>query len=464
MSSPTLAPRFPLSNSASTAAWAFLAVSAGAIAGTAALQGPLAAGVVFALLAGVAFTAAVIWRVELGVIALLFTLPLDTFGRIPGLGSVTVYQLVLIVTLGAWGLQLMARRRTISLSWADAGMGSVILAALWSYPHSLNQGGTLFAIVRLLFTWGFVLLVVSTITTEKWMRRVVWAFFVTALGAGLLAIAQQWLGVSFGAIKDYLALGGSVSFSRAGAFFTDPNQLGTFMSVAVVFALALLVHERRRRLAFVWLGVAGVTGLALIASLSRTAWVGALLGVVIVVFTSPRDRRQAVVMSAVALGVVGALFGSPFLVERLLSAGDVSGDKSVATRYYMTQSTLSMIRDNPVWGTGLDAYPLAYPAYRLPGSSATIVELHQLPLAFPVEMGIGGIIAEVVLFASMLAPFIRRRRNGWTVWESATFAALLGVLVQTLFQYYLYFEYLWLVLALGIVATRLARTTEEETS
>jgi O-antigen ligase len=446
------------------ATWLILTVLAGGIAGVAALRAPLLATAAFTLVVGIAFAALVVWRLEIGVIALLFTLPLDTYGRVPGLGGVTLYQLVLLVTLAAWGLQLMAHRRTIRFSWADVGMSAVILAALWSYPHSLNPGGTIFAIVRLLFTWAFMLLLTNAVVTEKELRRVVMAFLLTAVGAGLLAIAQQWLGVSFGAIKDYLALGGGVSFSRAGAFFADPNQLGTFMSIALIMAAALLVHEKSRRYALLWVAVGGVTGLALVASLSRTAWVGALLGLVIVVLTAPRDRRRAVIMWAAGIGVAVAIFGSPFLVARLLSVGDVSGDKSVATRYYMTQSTIAMIRDNPVWGTGLDAYPLAYPAYRLPGSSATIVELHQLPLAFPVEMGLAGVLAEIVLFTAMMAPFVRRRKRGWTVWESATFAALLGILVQTLFQYYLYFEYLWLVLALGVVASRLARASEEEIS
>lgn len=465
MSAPvTLATRLANPGRSGTAAWVLLTALAGVLAGVAALQGPLVAGVLLALALGVAFSAVVVWRVEIGVLALMFTLPLDTFGRVPGLGGVTLYQLVLLVTLGSWGLQLIAHRRTLRFSWADIGMGAVILAALWSYPHSLDQGGTLFAIVRLLFTWAFVLLITNTVTSEKWLYRAVMTFFVTAVGAGLLAISQQWLGVSFGAIKDYLALGGAVSFSRAGAFFTDPNHLGTFMSLALVMAVALLVHERRRGAALIWLALIGITGLALVASLSRTAWVGALLGLVIVIITSPRDRFRAVVLGAAAVGIAVVAFGSPFLVARLLSAGDVTGDKSVATRYYMTQSTIAMIRDNPIWGTGLGAYPLVYPSYRLPGSSATIVKLHQLPLAFPVEMGLAGILAEAVLLFAMFAPYVRRRPDGWTRWESATFAALLAVLIQTLFQYYLYFEYLWLVLALGVIATRLAKAAEEETS
>ena len=447
-----------------SAAWVLIVLAAGVLAGAAAVQGTLAAGALVAIVLGAAFAMAVLRRLEVGVIVLLFTLPLDRFGRVPGLAGVTLYQLVLLVSLGAWAVWLMAGCTTLRFSWADVGLGSVILAALWSLPHSLDQGGTVVAIVRLLFTWGFVLLISNVIDSELWLRRAVSAFLLTGVGAGLLAISQQWLGVRVGAIKDYLALGGSVSFSRAGAFFADPNQLGTFMSIALVMAVAQLVHETRKGRALVLVGVIGVTGLALVASLSRTAWVGALLGLLIVVLTAPRERRRAVVLGAAGIGVALALFGSPFLVARLLSAGDVSGDKSVATRYYMTQSTLAMIRDNPVWGTGLDAYPLAYPAYRLPGSSATIVELHQLPLAFPVEMGLAGMLAELVLFGSMMALYVRRRPNGWTVWESATFAALLCVLIQTLFQYYLYFEYLWLVLAFGVVATRLARTSEEETS
>ncbi|TLM94641.1 MAG: hypothetical protein FDZ75_05485 [Actinobacteria bacterium] len=259
-----------------------------------------------------------------------------------------------------------------------------------------------------------------------------------------------------------LALGGAVWFSRAGAFFSDPNQLGTFMSIALVMAFAMLVRETSKRAAVMEACAIGVTGLALVASASRTAWVGAAIGIVVVLLTAPAKRRKGVWIAAVSVGLAGVLFASPMLIERAVSSGDVNKDRSVATRVYMTQSTLAMIKDNPIWGTGLDAYPALYPAYRLPGSSPTIVELHQLPLALPVEMGLAGMLAEAVLVFSFIALYWRRRPEGWTVWEAATLAALLTVLVQTMFQYYLYFEYLWLVVALAVVARRLATATEEE--
>jgi O-antigen ligase len=444
--------------------WAGAAVVIGMTVGVFAARDASMASKLVVAGVGAIVAVLVLRSLEFGVVALLFTLPLDRFGRIPGLPvHVTAYQLLLVVVLVSWGLVIAARgREMLRFSWLDVGMAAVMGAALWSLPHSHAPGATVTAMARLVFLWLFTLLYANAASDERRMRAIVTALLVTVAGAGLLAVGQQWFGLDLGAIKDYRDYGGGVNFSRAGAFFKDPNQLGTFMSVGFLMALALLVRATGRTRALLLSAVVAISGLALIASLSRTAWVGTAIGVVLVIALAPARRRVPIAWAAVALGTVAVLLASPLIIQRALSVSDVSGDRSVATRFYMTESTLAMIRDNPVWGTGLDAFPQVYPAYRLPGSSATIVELHQLPLALPVEMGLAGLLAEIVFLGCLVAVYWRKRPSGFTGWEAATLSALVALLVQTFFQYYLYFEYMWLVLALGVAATRLARAQEED--
>lgn len=446
--------------------WAVTAVLLGALSGAIAFRGEPGTVLLAIELILVALVAVgSVWRLEVGLVALVFTLPLDAFGRLPVLpATVTLYQLMLLVVLAAWGVRIIAEgREWLRFSAIDLGAGSVMLAALWSLPNSLAPAATVTAMGRLVFLWLFELLYANGIRTARVMRLVTGAFLASAVVIGALAIAQQWLGFDLGAVTVYRAAGGGVNFSRAGAFFEDPNHLGTVVSIAFVMSAAFLVRVSSMRAAWPHLLVIAVTGLALLASLSRTAWVGAALGVVLVVATAPRQRRLALAGAVATAGLIAVLFASPLLVSRALSVGDVGGDRSVATRYYMTQSTLAMIKDNPIWGTGLDAFPKAYPPYRIPGANPTIVELHQLPLAFPVEMGLAGILAELVLFGSVIALFVHKHPSGWTVFEAAAVAAVATMLVQTFFQYYLYFEHLWFVLAYAVAASRLARTGEEET-
>jgi O-antigen ligase len=119
-----------------------------------------------------------------------------------------------------------------------------------------------------------------------------------------------------------------------------------------------------------------------------------------------------------------------------------------------------MIRDMPVFGTGLGAFDQAYPLYRRPGTLVKITKPHQLPLGLWAEMGLGGLLAELALAGAIAVTFVRRRPDGWTDLEALAAAGVAALLTQTLFQYYLYFEYPWLYLALSVVAVRLARTGE----
>jgi O-antigen ligase len=127
----------------------------------------------------------------------------------------------------------------------------------------------------------------------------------------------------------------------------------------------------------------------------------------------------------------------------------------------MAQSTVEMIGDYWVFGTGLEAYDEAYPIYRRLGGRKDILEPHQLPLALPAEMGVLGLIAEVVIVLGVGIEMFTRRVRGFDAWESVALAGLVALLVQSLFQYYLYFEYLWVFLALTVAASRLSRSVKE---
>jgi O-antigen ligase len=164
------------------------------------------------------------------------------------------------------------------------------------------------------------------------------------------------------------------------------------------------------------------------------------------------------VVAAVAVTVLAP----DLVVSRVQSIANVDTDVSVATRYYMNVSMGEMIADRPVAGAGLGAFDKAYPAYRRPGTSFDIVKPHQVPLAFVAETGIAGVLAELTLLGALLALYWRRRPHGWGALESAVLVGTVTLLVGTLFEYYLYFEYVWLFFGLSVVVARLARTEKED--
>jgi O-antigen ligase len=212
-----------------------------------------------------------------------------------------------------------------------------------------------------------------------------------------------------------------------------------FLAAAFVAGLAFVAHSLSRRELLAWSLATAVAGAGLVATLSRTGWVTAALGAVAVALTAPPRRRKWIVTAGL-VGVLGLTAVAPGAVaSRAASIFDVERDESNRTRFGMYQSTVEMIRDDWVFGTGLAAYEKAYPAYRKPGTSQVVVKPHQLPLSFWAEMGVFGLAAELALALGVWLLFWPRRGRPWSVYESAAAAGLVSLLAGSLFQYYLYF-------------------------
>ncbi|MBN2404042.1 MAG: O-antigen ligase family protein [Coriobacteriia bacterium] len=450
------------------AAWAVVALLAGVAAGL--LEGALGLRALYLVVlvpVSVASAVLVLRSPEHGLLFMLAALPLDTFGRIiTRPTSVTVFHVVLLLTLFSWGRLLLKGDRRIERALSPVGVGVLLLvfAALWSLPGSLAPATTAVSVLRIMFLGLFYAAFAVLIRDERVARRVILALVLTAVASSVLAIAQYSIpGLGIGNVHTQFTSGGG-SVIRPEALFDDPNYLATFLSVGVIAALGMAVHAKRLRGSALWVGAAGLSAVGLVMTFSRTGWVGVIAGAGVLILSAAPARRR-VFMAVVGVLVVAVVLISPEMItSRFSSITDVNSDASVRTRYLMIGSTQDMIADNWVFGTGLGAFDQAYPRYRQPGALIPITKPHQLPLAMWAEMGIPALVAEVVIVCALAAMLWRRRRVRWGVYQAIGVAALVAVLVQSLFQYYLYFEYLWLSLALSVAAARFEQSRKEVTA
>ncbi|PKQ20915.1 MAG: hypothetical protein CVT66_02510 [Actinobacteria bacterium HGW-Actinobacteria-6] len=448
--------------------WAFAAVAAGGAAAlvSGGVLGNLPA-LIFGLAALVGLMVAIAGDIRVGLVAMIIALSLDTAGRlITSPVTVTVYHMTLLATLAIWALRLLSGDKRVRprLSVVTLGFAALVLAAVFSLPLSMNQGATITAIIRLSFLLLFYLAFETFITDRGVARTVMIALVGSAAFSSTLAFVQyRFPGLVLGVIHTQTSRLGAV-LVRPGGFFSDPNYLGTFLSVAILAAMAEAMHAKRFRSMILWFAAAGVCSVGLVVTFSRTAWVGVAAGFIVLVLSSPK-RRVPWLLGASAAAVAVVLIVSPAsVVSRFESITNVSSDKSIATRYLMLGSTVDMIEDHWALGTGLGAFDVAYEPYRRAGSHTYIFKPHEVPLAMWAEMGIPGLIAEVLLVVGVFIEIRRRRHKGWNRYEAAGVAGLIALLVQSLFQYYLYFEYLWLFFALTVAATRFQASPEEVSS
>jgi O-antigen ligase len=390
---------------------------------------------------------------RVGIVVGVMALSLDIYGRVWADPPLTVYQVVLVVTLAAW-LWRLARGeaprgpRTHTDLWILALVG----AGLWSLPFSLDAPATAYAVVRLVFIYLFFRLVSAYAGDPAFVRMTVAALLVAAAFSSGLAYLQHTVpGFDIGNVS--VTLGPGVApIIRGSAFFDDPNYLGAMLSAAAIAGLMLGFSAPTVARALPWLAGSLACMPGLYATLSRTAWVGTAAGVLAMIALSPPRRRRYLAGFVAAAAIAIVVLQPSALVERAGSMLDSGGDGSIATRLNMYVSTAEMIRDNWAVGVGLGAFSKAYPAYRRFGAMIDITRPHQIPLTVWAEMGVAGLLAELGLTASVVLAVRRRARGPLALEARVGVACLVALLVQTLFQNLLYVEYLWLFLAITIVA------------
>ena len=184
--------------------------------------------------------------------------------------------------------------------------------------------------------------------------------------------------------------------------------------------------------------------MALAATLSRNAWVGACAGIGLLFLI--RDFRLVALLPVAA--AVFIAFAPSALSDRLYATfsltdvrnGSRTTEASVQSnrdRLAMVRSGLRMIKDDPVTGVGPDMVIRVYASYRDPDAVNQLnPHLHNVPLQIAAERGLPALVIWLWFILTLLRDYTRRRRT--TVVPSLTTAALacvVAMLAAGLFEY-----------------------------
>ena len=252
---------------------------------------------------------------------------------------------------------------------------------------------------------------------ERNIRLVQKFFIVLGVYLALTAIAEttgQWWAIFPSHISDP-SIG--LHYGRARGPMVQSIVLGFCLSIS-----ALCMWAYRDRLS--WRGrifSLGLIGLFLLGTLltyTRCVWIGAGLGMLVVMgLTLPRRVSTVLLTGAVCCGLLFAATRWEQLVN--LSAGRSAAATRDST--YMRASfayvSWQMFLDHPVLGVGLSQYVRAKDEYlsdrttdlRLEGIRDQL--LHNLPLSILVETGLVG-------FGLYLAMFYAWTRDAWRLWSN----------------------------------------------
>ena len=214
---------------------------------------------------------------------------------------------------------------------------------------------------------------------ERNLRRAVISL---AIGSSLFAILNL-IAVAQALVNHTFHVG-----SAPNALYGDANYVAMYLEPPVAFAVAVFLFDRSPR--WRWLGAIWlpITGLALLLTLSKGAYLALLvLGVVLIL----RLRRWMLPLLAGLVVVAFLVAQVPLIAERIASS-----ENSLVGRFQIYGATIKMLRLHPLFGLGLGGFDYTF------RKQASQPYPHDIWLTFWIEIGLLGLIAFAVIFFGLL--------------------------------------------------------------
>ena len=227
----------------------------------------------------------------------------------------------------------------------------------------------------------------------------------------------------------------SLAKRPTGAFSHYMTYSGTLMLVACTAAARVLFRQQDRLWAALIMPALIV---ALAATLTRNAWVGACAGIGLLLLM--RDFRLVALLPVVA--AVFIAFAPTAVNQRFVQTfwstdtADPSAESN-RDRFAMIRSGLRMIKDYPLTGVGPDMVRKVYAQYRDPDAVKQLnPHLHNVPIQIGAERGIPALLIWLWFVVVLIRDFVRKRRSsGLPSLPTAALACVVAMLAAGMFEY-----------------------------
>jgi O-antigen ligase len=158
------------------------------------------------------------------------------------------------------------------------------------------------------------------------------------------------------------------------------------------------------------LGAFGIAAMALGLTMTRSSWLGALLGLAVLFVLRIRKLSWLAVGLAAVLGLF--LISPGHFKERLYSGFDLN-DETTRVRIELVKTGLNMIREHPLTGVGPRMVRNVYADYRTSDEFPdwAYQHLHNSPLHIAAEMGLLALAAWLALWLKAGWDLVRFSRN-----------------------------------------------------
>lgn len=381
---------------------------------------------------------------------------LDAYGYITHVPfSLNIPRVVVVALVAGAALRWLRAKPRSRFTWRhitvwDLGILVFLAAAALSVPFSYSLALSGVGILHLIFLVGAYFVLSRAARTAEGRGDIMTATIAAGSVTALVALGQAFVnGFPVEVLRATQAIGGAAEVVRASGFFDNPNTMALLLVLAALFAA-------ERAFAAETLGRTGLCAAAVALALagigvsfSRAALVGVAVGAVVLGALLIRGARERIAFLAGLVLLFALVLAIPGVGERAYSIVDFTADASAMDRVYLSEVSVLMFADHPVSGVGIQAFRAAYPDYE--DSRVTIdpvTDGHQMPFSIPAEVGVLGLIAEVLLAGGLLFLLVQSFRAGHEPLTPAGLAAMAAISAMALFNTFVFFDSLWIAAAL----------------
>ncbi len=251
-----------------------------------------------------------------------------------------------------------------------------------------------------------------------------------------------------------------ISWLRPYGLTAHPNMLAGFLAAALIVIFALLLTDRLNRAGQIMVGLVAAIGLwGLLLTFSRAAWIGVVVSIIALIGIGWRIHMAIHWRRLILIFGVGTLLIAAFVVTHsdLVFArtglGDESNElRSISDRVLFTEYAFNMIRTRPLTGLGIGMNPwvaaqmIVHDPRQIDMQAQSV---HNIPLLIWSELGLVGFVAWAASLVGAAIILVRSKSRDLLLWGTA--AAVLALLVISLFDFYMWSIFPYALLWWGLL-------------
>jgi putative inorganic carbon (HCO3(-)) transporter len=322
--------------------------------------------------------------------------------------------------------------------------------------QSISPSVSIFGVHRLydglVLTLTFIIFYFIFISNIKFESQINNLFLCIILSATLVSIygILQKLGYEF-FFENFNFSGKERNYS----FLGNPLFLGSYLSMVIPLSILSILIFKSSFLKLLLTFSTVIIYTSLIFTYSRGAYLGFLISVIFAILIILKNNL--LVLDSKKYLLLLLLFCIPItifvskqkitagnrkvnLLERTISTFDTK-ENAAAARLFIWDGALKIIRDYPLFGTGLDTFGIIYPKYQSPSHIkveqvlATARKAHNKILQIGTTTGLFGIFSFIWLFISGIMMILNRLKdNPYQKIKIAILCGLISYIVQSQFS------------------------------